>query len=106
MQKFHAVSESVAINVSTNDDAGSRFDGRNNARYSVMLFHHPRFSFHLRKDGREMIIVSRMVFAGGANERFGRNFGNRNGAATGKRLVGGDPHASAVVRQLCNAPVA
>jgi len=27
MQEFHAVSETVAINVPTNGDAGSRFDG-------------------------------------------------------------------------------
>ena len=75
MQEFHTVSESVAINVSTDHDAGSRFDGRNNAGYSVVLLHHPRFSIHFRKHDREMIIVSRMVFAGGANEGFGRSLG-------------------------------
>ena len=37
MQKLYSVSESVAINVSTNHDAGSGFDGRNNAGYSVVL---------------------------------------------------------------------
>src|SRR6266446_8710749 len=64
VQKFHAVSETVAKNVSTQSDPGSCFDGRNNAIITVVLLHHPRFLFHLREDHRNIIIVTRVIFAG------------------------------------------
>src|SRR6201982_1436950 len=98
MQKLYPVSETVTQNVYTNGDAGSRFDGRNNARKTIVLLHHPRFLFHLRKDDREEVIVIRIIFAGKANQRFGRNFGNRNGAASGKRMLLSDRPAKAFLR--------
>ena len=104
MQKFQAVPKTVT-KVRGNGDAGSRFDGRHNGGKTVVLLHHPRFLFHLRKDDREIIIVIRIIFAGEANQRFGRNFGNRNGAASGKRMLQGDDHANAFVKQLLIAHV-
>src|SRR5438034_5545420 len=67
--------------------------------------HHPRFLFHLRKDDREIIIIIRIIFAGEANQRFGGNLGNRNGAASGKRMLRGHRHANAFVKQLLIAQV-
>src|ERR1700737_1252593 len=99
VQKFDAVSETVT-KVRTNGDAGSRFDGRNNTKKTVVLLHHPRFLFQLRKDYREKVIVIRIIFAGEANQRFGRNLGNRNGAASGERLLRGDRHTNAFVKQF------
>jgi hypothetical protein len=52
MQKFQAVPKTVT-KVRGNGDARSRFDGRNNAIKTVVLLHHPRFLFHLRKDRRK-----------------------------------------------------
>jgi hypothetical protein len=63
VQKFHPVSETVTKSVRTNGDPGSCFDGRNNARKTVVLLHHPRFLFQLRKDDRDIIIVTRIIFA-------------------------------------------
>jgi hypothetical protein len=48
----------------------------------------------------------RILFAGEANERFGRNLGQRNGAASGKRMLRGDRHADALVKQLFISQVA
>jgi predicted phosphodiesterase len=42
VQKFQAVPKTVS-KVRGNGDAGSRFDGRNNGRKTVVLFHHQRF---------------------------------------------------------------
>ena len=86
-QNLYSVSETVTKSVRTNGDPGSCFDGRNNARRTIVLLHHPRFLFHLRKDHREIIVVIRIIFTGQANQRFGRNLGNRNGAPFGKRMV-------------------
>ncbi len=104
MQKFQAVPKTVT-KVRGNGDAGSRFDGRHNGGKTVVLLHHPRFLFHLRKDDREIIIVIRIIFAGKANQRFGRNLGKRNGAASGKRMLQGHRHANAFVKQLLIAHV-
>ena len=100
MQKLYSVSETVTKNVYANGDPGSCFDGRNNARKTVVLLHHPRFLFHLRKDDREEVIVIRIIFAGKANQRFGRNFGNRNGAASSKRMLRSHRHADAFLKQF------
>ncbi len=64
MQDLYSVSEAVTQSVRTNRDPGSCFDGRNNARKTVVFLHHPRFLFHLRKDDRKVIIVTRIIFAG------------------------------------------
>ena len=106
MQKLYSVSETVTKNVHTDGDAGSRFDGRNHAGKTVVFLHDPRFLFHLRKDDREIIIIFRIIFAGEANQRFGRNLGNRNGAASGKRMLRGDRHANAFVKQFLISQVA
>src|SRR6266536_3251569 len=58
------------------------------------------FCFTFEKDDREIIIVIRIIFAGEANQWFGRNFGNRNGAALSKRMLRGDDHANADAKQL------
>jgi pimeloyl-ACP methyl ester carboxylesterase len=88
VHELYSVSETVTQNVYSDGNAGSRFDGRNNAGKTVVLLDHPRFLFHLRKDDREDVIVIRIIFAGEANQRFGRNLGNRNGAASWQtRLV-------------------
>lgn len=100
MQKLYSVSETVTKNAYTNGDAGSRFDGRHNAGKTVVLLHYPRFLFQLRKDDREIVIVIRIIFAGEANQRFGRNLSNRNGAASGKRMLRGHRHANAFMKQL------
>ena len=63
MQKFYSVSKTVTQSVRTNGDPGSCFDGRNNARKTVVFLHHPRFLFQLRKDDRDIIIVTRIIFA-------------------------------------------
>ena len=105
MQKLYSVSENVTKNVSTQSDPGSCFDGRNNAIITVVLFHDPRFLFHLRKDHRYIIIVTGIILSGEANQRFGRNLGNRNGAASGKRMLQGHRHANAFVKQLLIAHV-
>ena len=42
----------------------------------------------------------RIVFVGEADQRFGHNFGNRNGAASGKRMLRSHCHANAFVKQL------
>jgi len=86
VQKFYSVSETVT-KVYRNGDAGPRFDGRHDAGHAVMFLDDARFLFHLRKDDREIIIVIRVIFAGEANQRFGCNLGNRNGAASGKRML-------------------
>ena len=62
MQKFQAVPKTLT-KVCGNGDTGSRFDGRHNGRKTVMLLHHPRFLFRLRKDEREIIVVIRIIFA-------------------------------------------
>jgi len=98
VQKFHAISETVTKEVSTNGDAGSRFDRRHNARHTFESLHHPRFLFHLRKDDREVIIIFRIVFTGEADQRFGCNLGKPNRAASGKRMLRGDRHANAFVK--------
>jgi pimeloyl-ACP methyl ester carboxylesterase len=88
VQKLYSVSETVTQNVYTNGDAGSRFDGRHDAIITVVLLDHPRLLFRLRKDAREIVVVIRIIFAGETNQRFGRNFSNRNGAASWQtRLV-------------------
>ena len=98
MQKLYSVSETATKRIHTDGDAGSRFDGRNNAGKTVVLFHYPRFLFHLRKDDREQVIIIRIVFSGQANQRFGRYLDNRNGAAPGKPMLRGDHHANAFVK--------
>src|SRR5262245_19270796 len=98
MQKLYPVSETAPQNVETKSDSGSRFDGRNYAGKTVMLLHHPRFLFHLRKDGREEVIVIRIIFAGKTNQRFGRNVGDWNGAASGKRMLRSDRDAKAFLK--------
>src|SRR4029077_16643957 len=100
MQKLYPVSETATQNVETKGDAGSCFDGRNNAGKTVVLLDHPRLLFHLRKDGREEVVIIRIIFAGQANQRFGRNFGNRNGAASSKRMLRSDRHANAFLKQF------
>ena len=88
-----------------NGDPGSRFNGRNNGRKTVVLLHYPRFLFHLRKDDRKILIVIRVIFARQANQRFSRNLGNGNGAASGKRMLRSDRHANAFVKQFLLAHV-
>ena len=105
MQNFYAVSEAVTKSVRTNGDSGSCFHGRNNAGRTIVLLHHSRFLFHLRKDHREIIIVVRIIFAGEANQRFGRDLGNRNGAASGKGMLQCHRHANAFVKQFLIAHV-
>jgi len=100
VQKLYSVSETATERIHTDGDPGSRFDGRNNARKTVVLLHHPRFLFQLRKDDRDIIIVVRIIFACKPNQRFGHNFGNRNGAASGKRMLRSDRHANALAKQL------
>src|SRR6266436_4847158 len=104
VQKFQAVPKTVT-KVRGNGDAGSRFDRRHNGGKTVVLLHHARFLFHLRKDDREIIIVIRIIFAGEANQRFGRNFGNRNGAASSKRMLRSHRHANTFVKQLLTSHV-
>src|SRR5882672_6992132 len=94
MQELYAVSETVTQNVETKSDPGSCFDGGYNAGKTVVLLDHPRFLFYLRKDDREEVIVIRIIFAGEANQRLGRNFSNRNSAAPGKRMLRSDRHAN------------
>jgi hypothetical protein len=100
VQNLYSVSETVPQSLRTNGDPGSCFDCRNKARKTVVLLHYSRFLFHLRKDDRKIIIVTRIIFAGEANQRFGRYLGNRNGAASGKRMLRSDRHANAFVKQL------
>src|ERR1700751_3335918 len=100
MQKLYPVSESVTKNACTESDPGSRFDGRNNAIITIVLLYHPRFLFHLRKDDRKIIIVIRIIFPGEANQWFGRNLANRNGATSGKRMLRSDRHGNAFLKQL------
>src|SRR5947209_16920337 len=71
VQKFYSVSETVT-KVWANRDASPRFDGRHNAGHAVMFLDHARFLFHLRKDDRKQVVVIRIVFAGQANQQFGR----------------------------------
>jgi hypothetical protein len=48
----------------------------------------------------EIIIMFRIVFVGEADQRFDHNLGNRNGAASGKRMLRSHCHANAFVKQL------
>src|SRR3954451_3779607 len=66
-----------------------------------MFLDDTRFLFHLRKGDREYIVVTRIVFAGEANQWFGRDLAQRNGAASGcKRMLRRDRHANALAKQL------
>ena len=105
MQKFYSVSETVT-KVWANRDASPRFDGRHNAGHAVMFLAHTRFLFHLRKDDRKQIVVIRIVFAGQANQWFGRDLDERNAAPSGKRMLRGDRHANTLVKQLFISQVA
>src|SRR6478735_10171951 len=98
VHKLYPVSESVTKNVCADSDPGSPFDGRNNAVITIVLLYHPRFLFHRRKDDRKIIIVIWIIFAGEPNQRFGRNLGDRNGAALGERMLRGHGHANAFVK--------
>src|SRR6478672_4151144 len=97
VQKFYSVSETVT-KVWANRDAGSRFHGRHNAGHAVMFLDHARFLFHLRKDDREIIIVIRIIFAGEANQQFGRGLDERNAAPSGKPMLRSDRHANALAK--------
>ena len=98
MQELYPVSETVPQNVEAKSDADSCFDGRNNAGKTVVLLHYPRFLLYLRKDGREEVVVIWIIFAGQADQRFGRNLGKRNGAASSKRMQRSDGHAHAFLK--------
>jgi len=100
VQNFDSSSETVTKKVPTKGDAGSRFDRRKNAGHAVMFLHDPRFLFHLRKRDREIIIIFRIIFVGEADQRFGRDLANRDGAASGKRMLRGNRHTNAFVKQL------
>jgi hypothetical protein len=63
VQNPYSVSKTVTQSVRTNGDPSSCFDGRNNAKETVVLLHHLRFPFQLRKDDRDKIIVTRVIFA-------------------------------------------
>src|SRR5712671_2824337 len=99
VEKFYSVSETVT-KVYRNGDAAPRFDGRHDAGHAVMFLDDARFLFHLRKGDREYIVVIRIVFAGEANQGFGSNLAQRNGAASGKRMLRSDRHADALAEQL------
>src|SRR6266487_64536 len=105
VHELYSVSESVTQNVYSDGNAGSRFDGRHDAIITVVLLDHPRLLFRLRKDAREIVVEIRMIFSDQANQRFGRNFSNRNGAAAGKRMLRSDRHANAFVKQFLIAQV-
>jgi len=105
VQELYSVSETVT-KVWANRDASPRFDGRHNAGHAVMFLDHARFLFHLRKDDRKQIVVIRIVFAGQANQQFGRNLDERNAAPSGKRMLRSDRHANALVKQLFISQVA
>jgi hypothetical protein len=51
-------------------------------------------------------MIFRIVFMVEADQWFGRNLGNRNGAAPGERMLRGDGHTNAFVKQLFISQVA
>src|SRR5882757_9994441 len=99
VQKFYSVSETVT-KVYRNGNAAPRFDGRHATGHAVMFLDDARFLFHLRKSDREYIVVIRIVFAGEANQWFGGDLAQRNGAASGKRMPRRNRHANALAKQL------
>src|SRR4029077_2064026 len=99
VQKFYSVSETVT-KVWANRDGSPHFHGRHNAGHAVMFLDHARFLFHLRKDDREIIIVIRIIFAGEANQQFGRGLDERNAAPSSKRMLRSDRHANALAKQF------
>src|SRR6476620_5277357 len=97
VQKLYAVSETVT-KVWANRDGSPHFHGRHNAGHAVMFLDHARLLFHLRKDDREIIMVIRIIFAGEANQRFGRGLDERNAAPSGKWMLRSDRHANALAK--------
>ena len=87
MQKLYSVSEAVTKDVYTNGDAGSRFDGRKNARVAVMFLDDARLLFHRREDGQKIIVIDWITLTRQSDERFTHRVGKWNAAATRKRMI-------------------